>query len=135
MARRIVTARQQYALLSPWFTAAWYHTSPTRLPVGTDLTPGGGRSSYDTFYRAVGEPDRRDHVWVEDDPRLLKRWHDIDADVNYHYRVEPDGEPRPYRDGDYSQGWVVPRARIVEDLGPARRRRKGSATAAGLQSF
>lgn len=106
-------------------TAAWYHTSPRRLPVGTDLVPGGGRSSYDPYYRAVGEPDRKNHVWVEDDPRLLKRWHDIDADTNYHYRVEPDGDPRPYRDGDYSQGYVVPRARIVEELGPAKRRRKG----------
>lgn len=105
--------------------AAWYHTSPRRLPVGTDLVPGGGRSSYDPYYRAVGEPDRKNHVWVEDDPAPLKRWHDIDADTNYHYRVEPDGDPRPYRDGDTSQGYVVPRARIVEDLGPAKRRRKG----------
>lgn len=105
--------------------AGWYHTSPRKLPVGTDLTPGGGRSSYDSFYRTIGEPDRKNHVWVEDDPTRLKRWHDIDADTNYHYRVEPDGEPRPYRDGDTSQGYVVPRARIVEELGPARRRRKG----------
>lgn len=106
----------------------WYHTSPYKLPVGTELTPGGGKSHYEPYYRALGEPDRKNHVWVEHRPDLLKRWHDIDADTNYHYRVEPvGGNPRPYRDGDYSQGWVVPRARIVEELGPAKRRRKGSA--------
>lgn len=106
----------------------WYHTSPYKLPVGTELTPGGGKSRYEPYYRALGEPDRKNHVWVEHRPDLLKRWHDIDADTNYHYRVEPvGGNPRPYRDGDYSQGWVVPRARIVEELGPAKRRRKGSA--------
>jgi hypothetical protein len=105
-------------------TSAWYHTSPRRLPVGTDLVPGGG-GHHDRFYRAIGDPDRASHVWVEDDPRHLKRWHDIDAETNYHYRVEPDGDPAPYR-GDASQGYVVPRARVVEELGPARRK-KGSA--------
>ena len=104
----------------------WFHTSPYDLPVGTVLTPGGGKSHYDPYYKSMGEPDRKNHVWVEHRPDLLKRWHDIDADTNYHYRVEPvGGSPRPYKDGDYSQGWVVPQARIVETLGPAKRRRKG----------
>lgn len=102
--------------------AAWYHTSPHRLPVGTELTPGGGRSGHDPFYRAIGDSARKDHVWVEDNPKRLKRWHDIDADANYHYRVEPVGDPRPYRDGDPSEGYVVPSARVVEDLGPAKRK-------------
>ena len=131
--RRIITAREQVEMLSPWKTAApedahdpgrryrapkrmpngkWYHVSPQKLPVGTVLTPGGGPSQWDTLYDEDGGrlAPRRKWVWMEQDLDRASRWKYDDDNI---YEIEPSEGPYPWNGVQKGEGWVAPSARVV----------------------
>lgn len=101
MARRILTAREQHEMLSPWKTASerWFHTSPHDLPDGTVLTPGGGESSYP-------QGGGHDRVWVS--PHL--GWWNQVKDRGWHlYEVSPHQPPLD----EGGAGWSTPAATVM----------------------
>ena len=108
--RRVLTAREQVAMLSPWRTATtWYHVSPHRLEPGTDVIPGAAEGPWSQAY-----PDRRSQAWVTDESQLdtwknQLRWHLNDPlKPAYLYEVEPSKTPVQHG----SEGWTTPSARV-----------------------
>lgn len=103
-------------------TGYWYHGSPSKFPPGTILSGVGPRRGVpmwsETYER---EPDRADWVWVTDSIDAARDWAAkqgwLDEDAVHVYRVEPmDGPVRPYYDHQHSDGYIVPRARVVTEV-------------------
>lgn len=103
-------------------TGYWYHGSPSKFPPGTILSGVGPRRGVpmwsETYER---EPDRADYVWVTDSIDAARDWAAkqgwLDEDAVHVYRVEPmDGPVRPYYDHQHSDGYIVPRARVVTEV-------------------
>ena len=113
MARRILTAREQHQMLSPWREAAvdpyapspgqdrfsptsyWFHASPYELDPGTVLTPRGGKTTWNRFYNQL-DPQQaeeiQNHVWLDNNINISRsRAH---GRGHYIYRVEPHTKPR-----------------------------------------
>lgn len=92
---------------------SWFHTSRSKLPVGTKLVPGGGESDYSEYYENEDEEERQNHVWLEADPQDLvsKMWASPDHHI---YQVQPEQEPSNKYGWD---GWVTPSAVITKYLG------------------
>lgn len=103
MTRRIITARDQVALLDPWRTAAtrwdaydddmtpdksmplkqptgseWYHVSPHKLSPGTMLVPSSDEDGFcnhhDEFYDGGGIQSRKNWVWLENQLPKSQYW-------------------------------------------------------------
>lgn len=154
MTRRIVTAREQEDLRTPWRTAMpaadaydnwkqpqpsdyppvsnrgampqaspdagtgpWYHGTDYSLPDGTMLTPGGGRSRWDSWYgEGSDRANRPQWVWLADNPDDAQAW---GSNV---YEVSPQDEgPWPWN-GSGTEGHVSPRAQVVQRVDMGKRR-------------
>ena len=131
--KRIVTAREQAEMLSPWHITAgdkfsetpyWFHASPYELAPGTILTPRGGKTTWNRLYNKLNPQESQEiqnHVWLDNNinvsrNRAYGRGH-------YIYRVEPNTEPKEL--GLAGGGHCTDSARIVELIGktPKRQRR------------
>jgi hypothetical protein len=88
----------------------WYHATDQELEPGTVLIPGGGKSKWDAHYDGRGWEPRRDWVWMGKDPSDISYW------GKHIYRVEPlDEGPWPWN-GDGQEGFVAPRAAVIEKV-------------------
>ena len=98
----------------------WYHYSPTKLPVGTHLTPGHDSPWGNNLYEKDGTEHRRNYVWLSPSVTEAVGWAGLtpkkgDNGRGYIYRVEPSSNVLPWN-GTGSDGWVADGAHIAEEL-------------------
>lgn len=101
--------------LSATESGKWYHVSPHRLPDGTVLTPGGGKSPWgeDWYGPGTGREGEQNHVWIGDGEWMQNHGFTDQERMPYVYEVEPSGTPRHYYPDRPQAGYVVPSARIT----------------------
>ncbi len=95
----------------------WYHYSPTKLPVGTRLTPGHDSPWGNDLY-GDGTEHRRNYVWLSPTVTEAAGWAELAprrGERGHLYRVEPSGDVLPWN-GTGSDGWVADSAHITEEL-------------------
>ena len=102
-------------------TGYWYHGSPSKFPPGTILSGVGPRRGVPMWSETyANEPDRANYVWVTDSIDAAIYWAEKDGWIEseiHIYRVEPmDGPVRLYDKNSKSDGYVVPRARVVTEV-------------------
>lgn len=95
----------------------WYHASPYDLPVGTVLTPGGGKSPFEHLNESREFRQRAPYVWVSPSLKDAYDWRNwIEEEGNpptYIYQVEPHSKPDFW---DYDTGHSTSGATILEKV-------------------